>query len=306
MKSYSFYFNASDWLASPSVKMMSKAERGVYIGLLASAWESPEQGTLPASADKVRRLAEMSLEEWAESGEVLLEKFPLSACGTFRYNPRLLAEADKERARSLKAKASADKRWQSERNANASNTDANAPEKPCERNAIVKLSKVKKEDKSSSTALRSTRAPKPEPEHFADFWQAYPRKVAKPQALKAFSKLSPDECAAAAGWARDWFARRTDWINADTAADYRPYPATWLNDRRWTELAEPVIIPITSATGHYGPNYQQQRTTGGIALCNDDRRNVALDFTRELSQVAAATRHTVSAGVLGTLPNKQF
>ena len=36
MKAYSFYFNTSDWLASPAVKMMSKAERGVYIGLLAS------------------------------------------------------------------------------------------------------------------------------------------------------------------------------------------------------------------------------------------------------------------------------
>lgn len=141
MKAYSFYFNTSDWLASPAVKMMSKAERGVYIGLLASAWESPVQGTLPTSVDKVRRLAEMSLDEWAESGETLLEKFPLSECGTYRYNPRLLAEATKEQARSDKAKKSADMRWQSERNANASKNNANASEKVCERNAQVKLSK---------------------------------------------------------------------------------------------------------------------------------------------------------------------
>ena len=141
MKAYSFYFNTSDWLASPAVKMMSKAERGVYIGLLASAWESPVQGTLPASVDKVRRLAEMSLDEWAESGETLLEKFPLSECGTYRYNPRLRTEAAKEQARSDKAKKSADMRWQSERNANASKSDANASKKPCVRNAQVKVSK---------------------------------------------------------------------------------------------------------------------------------------------------------------------
>ena len=143
MKSYSFYFNTSDWLASPAVRMMSKAERGVYIGLLALAWESPIQGTLPASTDKVRRLAEMSLDEWAESGETLLEKFPLSECGTYRFNPRLLVEAAKEQARSDKAKKSADMRWQSERNANASKNNANAPKKVCLDDAQVKLSKVK-------------------------------------------------------------------------------------------------------------------------------------------------------------------
>ena len=156
MKAYSFYFNTSDWLASPAVKMMSKAERGVYIGLLASAWESPVQGTLPASVDKVRRLSEMSLDEWAESGETLLEKFPLSECGTYRYNPRLLAEATKEQARSDKAKKSADMRWQCERNANASKSDANAPKKACVRNAQVKVSK-----ETTNVVVEATAAPEP-------------------------------------------------------------------------------------------------------------------------------------------------
>lgn len=148
MKAYSFYFNASDWLASQAVKQMSLAERGAYIGLLAFAWGSEQPGTLPASEDKVRRLAEMSPAEWAVSSEILLEKFPLSECGTYRYNPRLRAEAAKEQSRSDKAKESANKRWQCERNANASNTNANASEKPCERNAQVKESKVKNKERS--------------------------------------------------------------------------------------------------------------------------------------------------------------
>ncbi|GAA4393455.1 DUF1376 domain-containing protein [Hymenobacter koreensis] len=166
MKAYSFYFNASDWLASSAVKLMSKAERGVYIQLLALAWGMERPGTLPAVADKVRRLAEMSLEEWAESGETILEKFPLSECGTYRYNPRLVAEASKEQARSEKAAASANKRWQnkpdanampaqSERNANASNPNANASQNACDGNAIVK------ESKENNTSLAGPAAPAP-------------------------------------------------------------------------------------------------------------------------------------------------
>jgi uncharacterized protein YdaU (DUF1376 family) len=101
-KAYSFFFNASDWLASASVKQMSLAERGAYIGLLAFAWGEKEPGTLPASTDKVRRLAEMSPAEWEVSSEAILEKFPLSECGTYRYNPRLIAEAKKQQELSEK------------------------------------------------------------------------------------------------------------------------------------------------------------------------------------------------------------
>lgn len=101
-KAYSFFFNASDWLSSPAVKLMSKAERGTYIDLLAIAWVAEHPGTLPASEDKVRRLAELSKDEWAESSEVLLEKFPLSECGSYRYNPRLLTEVRKQQELSEK------------------------------------------------------------------------------------------------------------------------------------------------------------------------------------------------------------
>lgn len=102
MKAYSFYFNATDWLASPSVKLMTKAERGCYIDLLAIAWNQKEPGTLPASEDKVRRLAELTPAEWEVSGEALLEVFPLSECQTFRYNQRLLDEVAKQRELSEK------------------------------------------------------------------------------------------------------------------------------------------------------------------------------------------------------------
>lgn len=74
---------------------MSLAERGAYIGLLATAWGEEMPGTLPAAEDIIRRLAEMSPDDWKVSGSVLLAMFPLSDCGSYRYNPRLLEEAGK-------------------------------------------------------------------------------------------------------------------------------------------------------------------------------------------------------------------
>ena len=94
-KPFWFAFNTDSWLSSKSVRMMSLAERGSYIGLLATAWGEEQPGTLPAAEDFIRRLSEMSADEWKVSGPVILAMFPLSDCGTYRYNPRLLKEAGK-------------------------------------------------------------------------------------------------------------------------------------------------------------------------------------------------------------------
>ena len=100
MKPFWFAFNITDWLASKSVRMMSLAERGAYIGLLATAWGEDVPGTLPVDEDEVRRMAEMSPEQWALSGPRLLKKFPVSECGTYRYNPRLFLEGQEQKRKS--------------------------------------------------------------------------------------------------------------------------------------------------------------------------------------------------------------
>lgn len=293
MKAYSFSFNTSDWLASPAVRLMSKAERGVYINLLALAWEAPLQGTLPASADKVRRMGEMSLEEWAESGEVILDKFPLSECGTYRYNPRLILEREKQEAkREINAEAgrrSAEKRAAEkasrettavplQRNSNENPTPVVENPTPVENSSTISRVELSKEEGKPSTPLRSvTRAGK-EPAHFSDFWQAYPRKESRATALKAFEKLTSVEQAAAPAAVRDWFARRADWIGAD-GTDYRPHPTTWLNQKRWTDLTEITILtPDTHGSSAQSP----QRNAVNTQLVNDNKRSVAFAILAQL------------------------
>ncbi|GAA3940649.1 DUF1376 domain-containing protein [Hymenobacter algoricola] len=96
MKSPAFQLYTGDFLSSPDVQMMDAREVGAYCLLLFNAWQGEQPGHLPNSEDKMRRLARLSVEEWAASREILLGKFPESADKLTRYNPRMVAEAEKQ------------------------------------------------------------------------------------------------------------------------------------------------------------------------------------------------------------------
>jgi hypothetical protein len=98
-----------------------------------------------------------------------------------------------------------------------------------------------REDKRSGEN-NTTRVPRSAPptgsdvyaERFAEFWKAYPKKVGKEAARKAFMKIKPSA---------DLLQRMLEAIKAQTASDqwkrdngqYIPNPATWLNQGRWED-----------------------------------------------------------------------
>lgn len=69
---------------------------------------------------------------------------------------------------------------------------------------------------------------------FATFWQSYPRKVARPQALKTWKKIKPtgqeladlmaglEKQKASGDWQKD-------------GGQFIPYPSSWLSARRWED-----------------------------------------------------------------------
>lgn len=73
---------------------------------------------------------------------------------------------------------------------------------------------------------------------FDEFWQLYPRKVAKAVARKAFAKLSEaqqlEACKALPNHLAYWKAKETE-------LEFVPHPSTWLNQERWED--EIVIEP---------------------------------------------------------------
>ena len=75
---------------------------------------------------------------------------------------------------------------------------------------------------------------------FDRFWAAYPRRTAKFDAQKAWSKLNPpiDEVLAALEW------QRQEW----TDPQFIPYPATWLRAGRWMdERPDRAVVSATAA-----------------------------------------------------------
>lgn len=78
---------------------------------------------------------------------------------------------------------------------------------------------------------------------FALFWDAYPKKKAKANAQKAFNKINPDE---------KLFSEIMDavllWSKSDEwkrdGGKFIPYPASWLNARRWEDEMDSADISI--------------------------------------------------------------
>ena len=66
---------------------------------------------------------------------------------------------------------------------------------------------------------------------FAEFWKAFPKKVAKGAAEKAWKKLKPDLLTVQQSIERD---RASEQWQKD-GGKFIPYPATWLNQRRWED-----------------------------------------------------------------------
>lgn len=69
---------------------------------------------------------------------------------------------------------------------------------------------------------------------FDEFWQAYPRKIAKASALKSWRKIRPN--AELSETVMDALAKQKDsdaWKR--DGGKFIPHPATWLNGRRWED-----------------------------------------------------------------------
>ena len=82
---------------------------------------------------------------------------------------------------------------------------------------------------STSLATARARATDRATESFEQFWNAYPRKVGKPAAQKAWNKTSVDWHKLITGLER-WKATE-QWQDEK----FIPYPATFLNQRRWED-----------------------------------------------------------------------
>jgi hypothetical protein len=84
---------------------------------------------------------------------------------------------------------------------------------------------------------------------FEDFWKRYPRKVAKKTAMQSFAKLPMDEQELALDVVDNHIEY---WKLKETAMEFIPHPATWLNQGRYyDELDMKPKAPVKPALPWY-------------------------------------------------------
>ena len=79
-------------------------------------------------------------------------------------------------------------------------------------------------------------------EEFGRFWEAYPRKRGKQNAQKAFEKALGVVDLAAMLTALEAQKQTPDWQKS--GGQYIPYPAAWLNGRRWEDCLDTPAVPV--------------------------------------------------------------
>jgi hypothetical protein len=105
-----------------------------------------------------------------------------------------------------------------------------------------------------------------EPSTFDRFWGDYPRKTAKADARAVWAKLAPDTALLerileALAWQR----MSADWTRE--GGQYVPYPATYLNRRRWEDERPDVVVPLFTKRGQQTADAAQEwlrRTTAPV------------------------------------------
>jgi uncharacterized protein YdaU (DUF1376 family) len=205
---------------------------------------------LPTETRQIYRLVVASTQEQRDAVDVVLEEFFELAADGYRHT-RCDAEIHAANTKKDKASQSALKRW-----SNARNDDSAKPAQ-CDSNANASKSSCERIANESETPCEGN-APNPNPNPnpkekqtpatpagFAEFWQAYPKKVGKGAAEQAWKKHKPSltDCLTAIALAEKTEAWRKD------GGQFIPNPATWLNQRRWEDEHTSATVAAGSSIG---------------------------------------------------------
>lgn len=153
---------------------------------------------------------------------------------------------------------------------------------------------LESESESESEIESESEMRKAHERRFDEFWTAYPRKVSKPAARKAFDKVKPDDELLKTMLTAIAKQKLSDQWTKD-GGQFIPHPATWLNNQRWLDEL-PVARPVNKnpAANFEQRDYstvqeeinQQQRARIVERLCKDaglwdEANNKPVDGWRE-------------------------
>ncbi len=209
-----FEMDTADWTVD---------EVGIYQRLLNYEWVN---GALPDDLSKLARIVRISLQKMKSKWPILEHKFSKNGEGKL-VNRRMEEERENQLIWREKSRLGGIKSGMSKRRVVQRVVEPNG--KP---NANQKATL-----QSSSSINKEKYIKERNEESFRKFYGAYPKKIAKQNAVKAFNKLNPDERLLEKILSAITQAKKSeDWLKDD--GKYIPHPATWLNGKRWEDEIE--------------------------------------------------------------------
>lgn len=239
---------------------LTEEEHGAYLRLLMLAWASPECRLPNDDAWLARRLSR-PLETIQRLYRPILAEF-FQSDGNWLWQKRLRAEWERARKNAKVQSDNAKSRWKKEKKVSGGTAAGMPPHPHINIEESPPTPPPEPEPKAPEKPRRAKRdaardvAREAEPEGFADFYKAYPRKMDRPKAAKAYGHATkiatPQEIAAGLEpWLRAWADRNEP--------QFTPYPASWLNSRGWQD----VPPPRTATNGKHAPPPRGQRPQAG-------------------------------------------
>lgn len=217
---YHYPFHLRDYVTK--TRHLSLMEDLAYRRLLDAYYTA--EGPLPSTPQDCARLIVMR-EQAVEVEAVLREFFVLTDRGW--ENPRCEEELAKYRKLADSARRANVSRWGSRSESTSGSTSESTSGSDLERNADQIATKNQK------PRIKKTPQP-PAGEGFDEFWSAYPRKESKSTALASWNRIKPDATLRAKILASVAARSQTkEWLKDNGA--FIPFPATFLNQRRWED-----------------------------------------------------------------------
>ena len=238
-----------EFYADENVLVMTLEQEAAYLRLLWNCWQ---EGSIPTDIAKLAALCKNFPQKKFERDiwPALCNLFVARDDGRLVHHKVELLRAAKEQLRakwSEGARLANEKRWGGDRSGIAERSGGHQRQIPAEYripNTEYRETNICAPDGAQGGGALELAPPKPErtdetKEWFdRDFWPVYPRKRAKPQALRAarrHGKTATDRAAI-----MECLKRRLPALQEQFKADgdYRPYPERWLNQQPWLDPVE--------------------------------------------------------------------
>ena len=236
-KGYRFELDYERIMQSDTWALASMRQRPLLLMLWFVAWQQTPCGSMPDSNELIAARIGIDTSEFEQDRAILLRGWEKADDGRL-YHPvvsEMVLEMLARKTRETQRKADYRERMKSQLVPPLSHGTDNGQTRESGGSDDTGTGTGTSKRKPSC----SPSASEPADDGFAAFWEQYPKKVAKPEALKAWKKIKPSsQVLADLMAALEKHKASVDWIK--DGGQFIPYPASWLNRGRWEDETPPA------------------------------------------------------------------